>query len=230
MLGSVVMQDDQDKSELESSWIETLRSSELSDIVKDVAELGLDSILSDGVLKDMPIVGWVVAVGKTAQTIREKFLIQKILKFFRGLSDISLNERQKFIAKIEEDRKYGNRVSEAIIIFLDRYDHAEKASILSKLFCSYARGEMDYTNFTRLATAVERAFMADLQDLLDHYSGNKSSTRRVERNLYACGLADFYVLTKEQQERGGLEHPQTYGFNQYAQQIAKAVLGEKYHQ
>jgi hypothetical protein len=54
-----------------SSLIETLRLSELSQILKEITELGLDSALQDGLVKDLPVVNWIVGVGKTAIAIRD---------------------------------------------------------------------------------------------------------------------------------------------------------------
>ncbi len=223
------MDEEQNATDVEFSLLQTLRSSDLSDIAKDAAEIGLDAVLKDGLLKDVPVVGWIVAAGKTASTVRDYFLIRKILKFLAGLSDVPKDERDSFIAKVEEDNKFGNRVAETLVMLLDRYDHINKASLMSKLFSSYGRGEIDYSDFLRLSTAVDRAFMPDLSDLLDYFADKGIDPKRAKRNVYASGLSDFYVLTEEQQQKAGLEYPQIYHFNPYAQKLAKCVLGPLFH-
>jgi hypothetical protein len=188
-----------------------------------------NTILNDGLLKDLPVVGWVVAAGKTASTVRDYFLIRKILRFLAGLSDVPKAERDSFVVKVEEDNKFGNRVAETLIMLLDRYDHINKAALMSKLFYSYGKGEIDYSDFLRLSTAVDRAFMPDLSDLLDYFADKGNDPKLAKRNVYMSGLSDFYVLTEDQQKRVGLEYPQIYHFNQYAQKLAKCVLGELFH-
>ncbi len=46
------MDEEQNATDVEFSLLQTLRSSDLSDIAKDAAEIGLDAVLKDGLLKD----------------------------------------------------------------------------------------------------------------------------------------------------------------------------------
>jgi len=42
----------------------------------DIGEVGIDSLLDDGIFKDIPIVNLVMGIGKTAQNIHERNLLQ----------------------------------------------------------------------------------------------------------------------------------------------------------
>jgi len=42
----------------------------------DLGELGIDSLLDDGIFKDILIVNLVMGIGKTAQNIHERNLLQ----------------------------------------------------------------------------------------------------------------------------------------------------------
>ncbi len=226
----------QKRNEPGSSLIETLRLSELPEILKDIAELGLDSALRDGPAKDIPAVNWIVGVGKTAIAVRDYFLIKKILRFFQGLDEVTQEERSRFLDRIENDEKYGRRVGETIVMYLDRYDHLDKADFLSKVFCAYGRQQIDYDDFLRISSSIDRAFIGDLNDLLAYFAGEEveevkdADVKRVKRNLYTSDFSDFYVITDEEEvKRSGLEHPQVYHFSRRAMKFAKTILGSKYH-
>ena len=212
--------------------IETLRNAEFQDIVKESSELLLDSFLQDGPVKDIPIIGWIIGVGKTAIAVRDRFLVRKVLRFLEGLSGVGDNERQQFSAKLEEDEKLGRHVGETLIVLLDRFDDTEKAAFLSKLFRSYVAQEIGFDEFRRMASSIERAYLADLRVLLSYASGKIEDTpevRQTKRKLYSCDFSDFYVLTAEQARESGLEYPQVYHFNRSARNFAKIILGSQYH-
>ena len=54
-------------NELVPAFETSLFETSISEIGIEFAELGIDSILQDGLLKDIPIVGTIVNVGKFAQ-------------------------------------------------------------------------------------------------------------------------------------------------------------------
>jgi len=231
MIRKVTMAD-QKKNEPGSSLIETLRLSELPEILEDIAELGLDNALQDGLAKDIPIVNWIVGLGKTVIAVRDYFLIKKILRFFQGLDEVTQKERAEFLGRIEDDEKYGQRVGETIVMLLDRYDHLDKAYLMSKLFCAYGRQQIDFNEFLRISSSIDRAFIRDLNDLLAYFADEEiqdAEVKRAKRNLYTSDFSDFYVITDEEFKRSDLEHPQVYHFNQRATKFAEIILGGKYH-
>jgi hypothetical protein len=224
-----------DKSGPGWSLIETLRSSELSEIIEDIGELGLDQALQDGILRDVPIVKWVLGIGKTAVAVRDYFLIRKIFRFFRSLSEVEPEERLKILGKIESDEEYQRRVGEIIVMLLDRYDHLDKAYLMAKVFCAYGREQISLDEFLRISTSIDRAFIIDLNDLLDYFAADeidisvKRTTRRAKRNLYTSDFSDFYVLTDEEFKRSGLQYPQVYHFSSLGRKFAEIILEDKYH-
>jgi len=221
-----------EKNDPNSSLIETLRSSDLSKLLEDISELGLDRALQDGIVKDIPIVSWIVGVGKTITTIRDYFLVKKILKFFQVLEEVPQEERLKFLHRIENDDKYGKRVGETIIMLLDRYDHLDKAYLMSKVFCAYGNQQIDFDKFLRISTSIEHAFITDLNDLLTYFADEEigdTDVKQTKRNLYSSNFSNFYVLTDEESKRAGLEHPQVYHFNPLAKEFARIILEDRFH-
>lgn len=66
---------------VEDSLISTLKQSDLKSVAFDVAEVTIDSILQDGVLRDLPVVNVITNFIKTGLHIKDYFFIKKLLKF-----------------------------------------------------------------------------------------------------------------------------------------------------
>jgi hypothetical protein len=127
--------------------------------------------------------------------------------FLDGLKDIPKEKITKFLDDVDVKPDYENRVGEAIILLLDRYDHLEKPRLMAKLFAAYVNNEISCDEFLWLSTAVDRALIFDLRTLLDYYAGKISydDIRKTRRNLFNSNLSDFYVLNEEQTKWSGLE-------------------------
>lgn len=211
--------------------METLFHSDAADILQDSTEVILDSLLSDGIVKEIPIIQTVMNIWKTVSTVQNALLIKKIVAFLVEFEKTTQAERDAFIHKVENDSKYEREIGETIITLLDRYDdHLEKPIILAKLFCAYVREEINYDSFLWLATAVERSFILDLRIMLNIYAGKhppQEQITKAKRNLFPSRLSDFYVLTETERKRGGLENPQIYSFNEDADLLAKIILGDQ---
>ena len=65
----------------------TLFDPTLSDACSDMAELGIDSLLDDGIFKSIPVVSLLVGVGKTAQNIHDRNLLKQTIKFINTFND-----------------------------------------------------------------------------------------------------------------------------------------------
>lgn len=55
--------------------------SDVADIAVDLGEIGIDSVLRDGLIKDIPIVSVFYKFANIATSIREQYLLKKTLIF-----------------------------------------------------------------------------------------------------------------------------------------------------
>lgn len=58
----------------------------------NLTELEIDSILDDGLLKDVPIVGLLVVVKNTTQNIHDRNLLRQTLKFIQKFNSGTISE------------------------------------------------------------------------------------------------------------------------------------------
>lgn len=84
----------------------TLFDSTLSDACADIAEMGIDSLLDDGVCKSIPVVGLLVGIGKTAQNIHDRNLLKQTIKFINTFNEksISIQKIQKYQKSYKKNR------------------------------------------------------------------------------------------------------------------------------
>jgi len=177
---------------LEESLITALVDQEAFQLLVDAGELSIDQFLNEGLLREIPIISTAAALYRAGVGIRNYMFLRKLGKFFTHLADLSQNERRSFAQSLEDDAKARQRVGEALVIFIDRFDDLQKPQLLAKAFTAYVRERIDFLNFRRLASAIDRAFVADLA----HLSGvtrDQPLDSTISWGLAACGLIQLFA-------------------------------------
>lgn len=127
------------------------------DLGVDYAEIGLDSFLDNGAIKEIPLVKTVVGIVKGGIAIREIFLAKKLLTFLKAfhLGNLEQEKKEKFLKKLNTDKKYKESVIEQITVLNDRFVSVEKSKILSNLFQAHINGKFDWKGFCQLAECLD---------------------------------------------------------------------------
>ncbi len=66
---------------LEGKLVESIEAKTLGDLTVEYAELGLDGILDDGIIKDIPILRTAVGLAKIGLNVRDRIYAKKIYGF-----------------------------------------------------------------------------------------------------------------------------------------------------
>lgn len=122
-----------DKESLGESLIESVGSCGLTEIAEEVADVALDSALDDGLLKDVPVFGWLAKGYSTYRSITDRMLLKKLALFLSGVSEASESDRGKFRSDLNNDPKFRKRVGENLLLLIDRHERLEKSYLLGKL-------------------------------------------------------------------------------------------------
>ncbi len=64
---------------LSKSLEHTLKNSDLQNVTIGLAEVFKDSLMEDGIAKDIPIIGTVIGLGRASIGIKEIFFLKKII-------------------------------------------------------------------------------------------------------------------------------------------------------
>lgn len=133
--------------------------------VTDLLEVGLDSILEEGLLKDIPILSTTVAVYKIGTNFKDRYNLKKLIVFIDEINKGIVDEtsRKKYQEKFQKNDKFRNQELEYILVLIDRYISYDKPKMLSKLYLAYLREEIIWTEFTMYAEVVDRFLPGDYE-------------------------------------------------------------------
>jgi len=174
-------------NELNHTIIDSIGKENLGEYTKDILEIGVDSIMTDSILKDIPAIGTLINLSKVGVSIRDGILAKKIIRFLDEVDNIGYFERKEFIENISYDKKYRVRVGESLIMLLEKMDDLEKPHIMGRLFNCTIKKQIDYEMFLRLSSIVVRSFSPDLI-ALQSFAKGRSISEIAKENLSNQGL------------------------------------------
>lgn len=143
-------------------------SDEATEIATDLLEIGLDSILDDGLLKEVPILSTAVSLYKIGHSIKERHQLKKLAAFVAALNKGIIDEekREYYRNAVKENARQRDKELEYILILIDRYIHSSKAELLAKLFLAYLDKSISWIEFAKYAEVLDRLLPGDLEFLL----------------------------------------------------------------
>lgn len=163
---------------LPNSLSETLIKSDLSSMTTEGLEIGIDQCLSDGIVRDIPIINSLVSIVKTTQSISNYLFLKKIVAFLNGIKDIPKEKREQEIQKIEESKKYRNKVGEQLLFIIEHCEDDIKAEHIAYWFKAFINEVVDYSEFLQGASAINRLTTADfnafIEENVDLYYDNST--------------------------------------------------------
>lgn len=150
------------------SFGETLTAETLG-CITDFAEIGLDSVIEDGLLKEIPFLSTAVSVYRIGQSIRERNHIAKLAAFLTRISEgiLSEDDRKRYQEKFQTNTKFRDQELEYILILIDRYINKDKAKLLATLYLAYLDGKIDWKRFAEFSEIIDRLLPADFDCLFE---------------------------------------------------------------
>lgn len=183
----------------EDDLVTAIQLPDLRDAFVDLAEAGIDQLVSDGILRDVPLIGTLLRIRTTLGRVRDHLFTKKVAHFFVETSRIPQEDRERFMNEIESrgDRR---RLGDTLVLLLDRLDDLEKPVLLARLFAGYVCGVYNYETFRRLSTALDRIELSWLPSLHTFYSSEQHGITTGGQDLSALalsGLVEFRFLPSD---------------------------------
>jgi len=177
--------------EINKSLVETLKSSNLGNISIDFSEIALDQLTkSDGVAKDIPIVGILVKLIKFGISVKDIIFLKKLNKFLWHMKDIPHSKRVELIEKLENDSKYNEDVGAKIMLLLERADDFQKPAIMATAFKAYLYNEITTNQLQKINFGIDHLFINDIRDFISFFRDPKHPMdQSTHQNLALCGFA-----------------------------------------
>jgi hypothetical protein len=149
-------------SKIGSELVQVIKDKEFQGITQDLVETAIDSELTEGLLKDVPLLSTIIGTFNTVTNIKDRLFVQKLLAFLYELKSISEDKIVEQIIKLEDDNKYKTKVGEKLLYLIDKCEDPDKASLTGTLFKAYLEKKVDYDEFLLAANAIERTPLPDL--------------------------------------------------------------------
>lgn len=145
--------------------INAIKQPEIKGLVIDNSEIVIDSLLDDGTLKDIPILGNIFKVYSIAQNISNNVFSRKLLRFMMELGTVPDIERVEFVKKLDDNLEFKKEVGEKLLFILDKLDDVKKAIYLAKAFKLYLDQSISYKDYLVLAYIIDKFNIAYLPEL-----------------------------------------------------------------
>lgn len=161
---------------------ESLFNESLVDVVTDISEIGIDSILSEGLLKDLPIFSVLTGSVRTVKSIQERNMLRNTAIFLDTINSkkIETEKLNQYKAKLQ-DEKVAEKELGRVLILLNQYVDNIKSRMLGVLFWKYVNGEYTWNKFCELSDIVSRLFIDDLE-YIDEIA--KSPEKKKQYHIY----------------------------------------------
>lgn len=217
---------------------ETLKS-ESVDCISELAEVGLDSILKEGIFKELPIISTAVAIYKICGSIKERHNLKKLMVFLNEINNGIADEqkRQEYQQKFSGNEKFRNQEIEYLLVLIDRYINYDKPQMLAKLYLAYLDGVIVWEELSMYAEIIDRflildykMLVSDSEEIIVHKNIGGESVLR----LVALGLMAEFIDTSTWIEEENGSYSMTWATLEKAQTLDKTYkrteFGEKLSQ
>ena len=158
------------------------------ELISNVAEVGLDEILQNEFLKDIPVISSAVSIYKIGNNIHNAHLLKKYACFLDEFNRDSFENgsRKKYKQYFEESNR--KRDIEYLLILLERYIEEDKARRLAKIYEAYLDKEISWGDLRLFAETLDRFLPGDYEMLREKETFQTLRGKDTEVLLRLTGL------------------------------------------
>ncbi|WP_145146988.1 hypothetical protein [Paenibacillus xylanexedens] len=172
------------------------------DLTVDYGEMALDSFLNHDPISEIPIVKSIVALGKFGISIKELHFTKKVLCFLKEFhSRSSTDNIVEFKNKLNTDQRFKDKVTEQIILIIDRLRTEQRAVMLAKLLMGHIQEKYNWETFCYFSECLDSMQFIDIA-VLDYLFVNEHA-----------GIGNIDVTTDDKYMiLASVERLKSYGF------------------
>jgi hypothetical protein len=145
--------------ELPAVLIDVLATNDLKDLIAEVADVGLESLMNSDLLGDVPVVGTLFKLIGVAGGVRDALFARKLIRFIETVASGGYADRQRILEELDSDENKKRKAGEALLLYLDRMDDVDKATLLANAYMARLRRDISLTQFHALAAVINRIML-----------------------------------------------------------------------
>lgn len=148
------------------------------EIIGDLLEVGIDSVLDDGLFRDLPVVGLLVGIKKTAQNLHDRNLLRQTLQFIKEFNDgtIDIDKLEKYKQSICDNTYKAEEELGRVLLYLNSNIELEKSKMLANLFKNYILEVISWDEFCEFSEIIKMMLIGDINYLKIIYNGKVKDT------------------------------------------------------
>lgn len=154
-------------------------------------------MFDDGLLNEVPIVKTIIAAGKTYFNIKEKLFLRNLFSFIREvhLGAATPERFFSFREKMNNNSVFRDKVSDQLLLFIDRHMDALHSKILARLFLAFIDNKISFDKFISLGVCLDRAHPNSFGSLHSYFTRTERANyiRPIEEweegLLFSAGIA-----------------------------------------
>ena len=192
-------------------------TSEVANCMSNLLETGLDSVLEDGILKDIPFISTIISLYKIGNSLHDRHNIKKLAAFVdeinAGIADEG--KRESYRKKFNDNKRFHEEL-EYLLILIDRYIGFQKPRMLGRLFLSYQDKLLTWNELAQYAQIIDRFLPGDYLTLCNTALENVTlEDDRIDAvlRLSSMGLVSQDVVSISKMVDGMEEVSATTGFS-----------------
>lgn len=171
------------------------------DMAKEYAEIALDSLLNEGILKEIPIVGTIFNLGKCGLTIKNLQFTRNYLTFLQEIrnNEKTVMELEKHIEELNNNPKQMEKEMETLLIYLEQYKSVDKIKYMANIYRAFLSPDIlkiDWEETLIFFELLDRLLPCDIEDLKKMKTYGARATEFIDHSgllrLSALGLLQYF--------------------------------------
>lgn len=168
---------------ISNTFEDTLKDSNLHIVASGISEVLIDGVLNEGLLRDFPIIGSIIGIGKLGLKVNDLLFLKKVAYFFTEIKDIDAKKRSEMISKIDDSKKFRIKVGEKLLYLIDKSEDHIKAEYHAKLFRAFIEKQISYSEFLRSTSIIQKLLIEDLEFFLSLNSWDDRNKKNLDIDL-----------------------------------------------
>lgn len=143
---------------------------EFQNILEDSAEVVLDSLLNNAVLKEIPVIGTSLNLYRGIQSIRDAAYLNRVKIFIEYVGNITEEQKKKLIEESKKDEKRRAKFGDAIFTAIEQSDSRIKLEYLAVAFEAFLNDDFAQEDLRLLCHIIHSSFADELEDVIESES------------------------------------------------------------
>lgn len=189
---------------MKDQFNEIIKSNDLKNISIDLVEKVLDNEISNEVLKEIPVLKFLVAAKNIYSSYTDRIFIKKAMNVLLELGEINWKQRVELASDLDDEDESG---AEKILMAIDHLETTKKCKVFGRLCRLKALSKIKYSeDFLRLTKLIQDAYLDDLILVTDFEKGDGKEIH--EGDYYP--IISLGILYQEPSEQKPIERNRQY--------------------